>query len=407
MEVLMSRTVAIIGAGISGLLTAIRLKKAGWIVKVIEAKHIGAGSSSRTAAGIRQQFSTPETVLGMRFSVDFYKRFREEIGGELKPIIQNGYLFLLDSNVDAAMARVEMQRISGLMDVRYLTPQEAHERFPFVDPKEIQGATWCPSDGFLRPGVIYGEAASAARRLGIELYQNAPVRKVKIKDGKIGELLAGEEIIGADLFIDCTNAWSPRLSALMGAKQLPISPLKRYLWFLERGGGLAPEVLGEMPMVITPSGAYCRPESRESLMMGWAHTTDSDPSFDHDDQDTIESDYSHTGFDSHAYETWEAIASVLPPIAEFAGLAATTCGYYGTTPDHNPFLGYDPVRSNLIHLVGFSGHGAMFGPFTAFVGEQLAEAGRDIESVEIFGQKAQLHAFALEREFKHAEAMVI
>ena len=61
----------IIGAGITGLLTAIRLRKAGWKVSVAEAHHIGAGSSSRTAAGIRQQFSTEETVIGMRYSVGF------------------------------------------------------------------------------------------------------------------------------------------------------------------------------------------------------------------------------------------------------------------------------------------------------------------------------------------------
>ena len=92
------------------MLTAIRLQRAGWKVTVIEARHIGAGSSSRTAAGIRQQFSTPETVLGMRFSVEFYKLFREEVGGEIIPIVQNGYLFLLDEKIEEAKSRVAMQK---------------------------------------------------------------------------------------------------------------------------------------------------------------------------------------------------------------------------------------------------------------------------------------------------------
>ena len=67
----MAQRVVIIGAGITGALCAWRFQAAGWQVTVLEAQHIGAGSSSRTAAGIRQQFSTPETVLGMRYAVDF------------------------------------------------------------------------------------------------------------------------------------------------------------------------------------------------------------------------------------------------------------------------------------------------------------------------------------------------
>ena len=60
------RRAVVIGGGITGTLTGCALLRAGWEVTLIEALHIGAGSSSRTAAGIRQQFSTRESVLGMR-----------------------------------------------------------------------------------------------------------------------------------------------------------------------------------------------------------------------------------------------------------------------------------------------------------------------------------------------------
>src|SRR4051812_9548430 len=104
----MAKQAVVIGAGITGSLVALRLARAGIDVTVVEARHVGAGSSSRTAAGIRQQFSTPETVLGMRFSVDFYRRFAEEVGSESTAIVQNGYLFLhaLAEDWDAARAVV-------------------------------------------------------------------------------------------------------------------------------------------------------------------------------------------------------------------------------------------------------------------------------------------------------------
>ena len=403
----MSRHAVIIGAGITGLLTAIELINRGWKVTVAEAKHIGSGSSSRTAAGIRQQFSTPETVLGMRYSVNFYKNFMETVGGHTDPIVQNGYLFLLNQNIDDAISRVEMQRTAGLEDVHFLKPDDVKHLFPYVDSESIQGATWCSSDGFLRPGVIYGEAANAAQRLGVNIIQNAPINKVRIKNDLIHEVRAGSTWLSADLFIDCTNAWSPRLAALLGAQVLPIEPLKRYLWFVDRGEGFDEDTFAKVPMIITPKGAYCRPENRGSLLMGWAHTADSEPSFDHDDQDMIETPYSHTGFDSLAFEAWEAIAESIPPFGEFDGIAATTSGYYGTTPDHNPFLGYDPNRKNLLHLVGFSGHGAMFGPFTALAAGCLAEAGTDLEHISVLGEAVSMAAFALNREYHATEHMVI
>ncbi len=404
----MERAAVVIGAGIIGTLTGFRLARAGWRVTVLEGRHVGAGSSSRTAAGIRQQFSTPETVVGMRFSVDFYRRFPELVGGRVAPIVQNGYLFLLQGETAPSAARVAMQREAGLSEAELLDPDETARRFPFVDAATITGATWCPTDGFLRPEIVYNEAADALRALGGRIVQNAPVEGARVQGDRLTEVLAGGAWRGADLFVDATNAWSDRVSRALGGTILPIAPLKRYLWFLQRAGDLGPEALLSMPLVITPGGAYCRPESGESLLCGFAHDARPEPEFSYEDQDRIDPEFSHkSGPESRAYETWLALAESMPPIGAFGGVTATTSGFYGVTPDHNPFLGFDPLRPNLLHLVGFSGHGAMFGPFAAEVGLRLAEAGRDLPEVEVLGRKASLAPFALGRVFGEREALVI
>ena len=102
-----------------------------------------------------------------------------------------------------------------------------------------------------------------------------------------------------------------------------------------------------------------------------------------------------------------AIAESIPPVGEFAGVTATTSGFYATTPDHNPFLGFDPKLPNLLRLVGFSGHGAMFGPFTALVATRLAEAGRPLDDIDVLGARASLGPFRLDRQFGAHESMVI
>ena len=378
---------------------------------MLEARHIGAGSSSRTAAGIRQQFSTPETVLGMRYSVDLYRRFPELVGGDRPPLVQNGYLFLLEGQDawNAAAQRVQMQREVGLTEVELLGPQETVDRFPWVDGQAISGATWCPTDGFLRPEIVYNDALEATRRDGAAVHQHAEVVAARHQGGRLSAVQARGQWFEADVFVDATNAWSPRLARILDATVLPIAPLKRYLWFLDRGDAMDPATLQAMPLVITPPGAYCRPENAGSLMAGFAHAAAPEPDFDYDDQDRVEPDFFHrAGAEGKAVEAWLALAAWLPPVGEFAGISATTCGYYGTTPDHNPFLGFDPAVPNLLRLVGFSGHGAMFGPFSAAVALALVQAGRDLPEIQVLGRSASLAPFRLERPLSgHGERMVI
>ncbi len=406
----MPRSAVILGAGITGSLLGWRLARAGWRVTILEARHVGAGSSSRTAAGIRQQFSTRETVVGMRYAVDFYRRFPAEVGGETVPIVQNGYLFLhnLAESWELAQRRVANQQAWGLTEVEALDAVELAGRFPWVDRHLLLGGSWCPTDGFLRPETVYNEAIAAALRLGATLVQGAPVTSATHQNGRISAVRTPKGDFSGDVYVEATNAWSPRTAEVLGALVLPIQPLKRYLWFIQRGGSMTAETLAAMPLVISPNGAYARPENSESLLTGWAHDARPELAFSYDDQDRIEDHFFHkSGPDSAAYETWAALAEVIPALGEFAGITATTAGYYGTTPDHNPFLDFDPLVPNLIRLAGFSGHGAMFGPYTALVGAALAEAGAPIPTVDVAGETVSTAAFSIDRPFHHAESMVI
>lgn len=403
------RSAVCIGGGITGILTARELLMAGFRVTVLEARHIGAGSSSRTAAGIRQQFSTPGTVHGMRYSVSFYRAFQKETEEGTCPIIQSGYLFLYDTEERWSHATdvVKMQQSCGLSEVEALGRPELQRRFPWVG-EHVLGGTFCPTDGFLLPHLVYNDGAKRIRALGGEIVQGAPVEGCRVEGDRIVEVITPKGGFGADVFLDCTNAWSQRTAVALGAEILPIDPLKRYLWFLARGGSMSAETLAGMPLVIGPTGVYCRPENQDTLLIGRSHLASPERDFTYEDQDLVEPRFSHRGgIDAEPFAAWLDIASALPQIAEFDGFSATTCGYYGTTPDHNPFLGYDRQRTNLIRLAGFSGHGAMFGPFSALVGRSLAVEGRDLDAIYIDGAQIPLAPFRIGRSFDACETMVI
>lgn len=404
----MAGTAVVIGGGISGVLVARELCLAGLQVTVLEGMHLGAGSSSRTAAGIRQQFSTLSTVRGMRHSVAFYQQFAQEVGARV--LEQRGYLFLLpdDAAVRQAEARVALQRQAGLAEVELLDRARLATAFPAVDTSVVAGATWCPTDGFLHPEVIYQEGARRVRELGGRVVVHAPVQGAEARGDRLLAVHTPQGSFAADVFLDCTNAWTDQLAPVLGAVDLPVAPLKRHLWFVRRAGGMTAEALQRLPMVVSPSGVYGRPEGPDLLLMGWARGGRPEPRFLPEDQDRVDPEHAHDGgVDAVPFEAWARLAEVVPEVGAFDGVVATTSGFYGVTPDHNPFLAYDPQRTNLVRLVGFSGHGAMFGPFTAAVGRALVEAGRDVEAVDLPTGRVSLADFAIGRAFTDVEAMVI
>jgi glycine/D-amino acid oxidase-like deaminating enzyme len=363
----------------------------------------------------------------MLYSVRAYLRFREEFrcAPETSDVlVQNGYLFLHDhpefasdgptaasrrAAWEAAKRNVVMQREVGLTEVEILRPEEVEERFPHVDGGRITGATFCPSDGFLHPDIVYMEGFRRVVEMGGVLRQNERVEGGTFDStGKLVALRTskGEEI-HADVFINATNAWGAKLAPMLGGTELPVVPIKRYLYFLKRGPGLDPSTLLSWPMTITSDRAYCRPENENQLMLGWAHATEGED-ISWDGQDAIEPEFFHkSGLDNYGYAVWMELAESLPALEEFAGLDATTSGYYAVTPDHNPFLGFDPKQPTLLHAVGFSGHGAMLGPFTAATIAAMAIAGETLESIRLEGRDIDLRPLLVGRSLKRGEGMVI
>lgn len=403
----MDRRAVVIGAGITGVLTGRALRAAGWDVVVLEAIAPGAGSSSRTAAGCRQQFSTPSTVRGMRHAVAAYQALGEEIGQPV--LVSQGYLFLLDEvGWAAAPARVAMQREAGLAEVALLDADALREAFPHACGEGVVGATWCPSDGFLHPQLVYQEGARLLREAGGAVWSRAAVTGGAHAAERLVAVDTPKGRVAGDLFVDATNAWTGRTAALLGGAPLPVQPTTRFLWFAARGEAVPAAALARWPMTIAPSGVYARPENPDTLLIGRARGEAVAEGDLERAQDAIPARFSHDGdVEGEAVQAWAAFAEAVPAVGEFDGLAATASGLYAITPDHNPFLGFDPQVPNLLRLVGFSGHGAMFGPFTATVAAALAEAGRDLDRIRLPEGPVDLAAFRIGRSFDEAEAMVI
>ena len=287
--------VVIIGGGATSALMAVRLAERGFRVTVLEKARVGNGSSSRSSAGIRAQFSTEETVVGMQYSEWWYSHFHDLLHSPAnvrqQPVIrQNGYLFLYENphaipvwqprkqhaaaqNWQHAQTAASMQQRLGL-PVEMLTPQNVVERWPFLSPDRLTGATWCPTDGFLIPHMIYIEGFRRAKELGVQVQQDTEVIGALVGADRISALVTNKGTLEADWFVNATNAWAARLSPRIGGMRLAVSPLKRYLYFLKP----SPPVMDatawqQLPMIIygvgSHRGAHSRPE-HDLLLFAWA-----------------------------------------------------------------------------------------------------------------------------------------
>lgn len=409
------KTAVVVGAGIVGVLTSWRLLREGWTVVQLEARHLGAGSSSRSAACARQQFGVEGTVRAMIHSIRWYEAFQERFTAEGPAMRQFGYLYPYwegDTGAfAAARARVANQQLWGLKDVELWDDSvTVLKQFPFLNPAGLVGAHFCASDGLVFPDRVYSVVHEHCRRYPkYRVHMDAPVTGIECHGGRATAVATPKGKFGADVFINCTNAWAVQLEQMLhcdAQRLLPVAPLRRYLWFFPHFRELLMGAHSDFdpmcfPMTVFPSGTYVRPEgpAADQLLMGHAHQVKPLWDLTHEVQDKIAPEAEELSFTA-----WGHLVDAIPMMAD-AGIGATTSGFYGATPDHNPFIGRDLVYQNWFRAVGFSGHGVMMAPFVA---EAVLAAVKGERVVRTVAGDVDLSMFAQDRSFNaHSEHMVI
>lgn len=344
--------VVIIGAGVMGTSIACHLALRGCSDVLIlekEAAEIG-GSTARSAAGVRHQFSSATNVQLSRYSIERLKYFTEEIGGHAE-LHQVGYLFLVNDQAtwEQYQSNALMQREQGVT-VELLTPAEAAHFIPHMQIDDLVGATFGPEDGYCDP---YGIALGYLRRgrdLGVRIMREAAVTGFELVGGSVHTVQTSAGAIGCEVVVNTAGPWAGAVAALAGL-EVPVQPYRRNIYMTTP----FPQIPGPIPLTIdVGSGFYMRKEGA-SILMGASNPAEP-------------SSYNTT-------VDWEWLDTVLDyglarfPVLEEAGLAEQQCwaGLYEITPDANPVLGRHPDLPNYVDASGFSGHGIMHAPATGLL----------------------------------------
>jgi sarcosine oxidase subunit beta len=344
-----STDVVVIGAGIVGTSCAAHLAATGRRVRLLERESAaGAGSTGRSAAGIRIQYSEAVNVHLSAASLHMYRRM------PAAAYRATGYLFLVPhAHWDDTCAAAAMQRSLGC-DVRLLSTAEAEAHVAHATAG-LAGASFCPDDGVLDPHAATAWLLAHARSHGVQVSLGTEVTSIERRaDGwRVGH---ANGCIDAAALVNASGAWAGRLGRLAGL-DVPVRPARRMVF----ATGPVPE---QRPMPLTVdvgSGVWFRPD-QQRLLIG-------------------RSDPDDIGFSEGM--NWAWLEDVVGPAMErfpwFDTLAidrrASWWGYYEVTPDHQPLIGERDEAPGWFDACGFSGHGVQQAPA---VGRVIAElvAGR-------------------------------
>lgn len=334
-------------------------------------------ATSLSSSSIRTQFSNPINVKISQYGSEVIRNFGELMQvDDDKPDLDfhsGGYLFLASTPEQVQVLKENHAvQISCGADVVLWGRDELANAFPHLNVADIELASYGRSgEGwFNNTGLMYG-FKNKARSLGADYVTNEAVAIGRDGDRVTTITLKSGNVVEAGTVINASGSRAA-LTAKMAGLDIPVEPRKRTLFVFDCAHtpeGTAKINEGRLPLMIDPSGVFCRPEGRfflagcppiEDLAVDW---DDFEP----------------------RYEEFEEI--IWPALAErstaFEAIKVVNqwAGHYDfNVLDHNLVVGRHPVVRNFIFANGFSGHGLQQGPAT----------GRGVAELIIYGEYRSL-----------------
>ena len=204
--------IVIIGAGISGLATALPLAKAGRDVIVLDKGEPWSDASGANAGTLSVQVKRREVLRLTRASIQLWERMAEDYGINVGFGRPGGLrVATTDAEVEYLDRAVREQQEEGI-EVDLLQPNALRAMAPWLGPN-VKSASYCEWDSYSSPLHAGHAMVSGVRTLGARVEANTAVTAIRL-DGASKQARYSVETtrgaIRANQVVDAAGAWGGR-----------------------------------------------------------------------------------------------------------------------------------------------------------------------------------------------------
>jgi len=326
--------VVVIGGGIVGCSVAYHLALRGAPdVAVIERRELTAGSTWHAAGGFHAINADTRIAELQRYTIGTYPEVERESGRSVG-LHMSGGVELAGTAERWRWLHSELAWLRTQDTEAYLvTPAEAAEMVPIVDPKGLYGGLFDPNEGHLDPNGATYAYADAARNRGVEIVlRNRVLSLEPTADGWRVETEQGP--VAAEHVVNAGGLWARRIGRMVGADH-PLVPMLHHYLVTED----VPEVAaieGDMPAVTDLEGFTYLQREGNGVLLGVYET--------HPKHWMVEGADWDFGMELFP----EDLERILPeltigferfPVLKDVGIKRWVHGAFTFTPDGNPLVG--------------------------------------------------------------------
>jgi len=354
----MSRSydVIVVGAGITGASTAYHLlrENAGKVL-LIDREIPAAGGTGKSAAIIRQHYSTALAARLTKDSIQQFMRMPDELGAS-GGFVRSGWRMLVPAEMmDAARKNIEIQKSVGVV-TELLDGAEAAADLPWLNPEGVAGIAYEPDGGYADPVQSTEAFVEAFKNAGGEVRTRTPVRALlgdaKLVTGVMTE--AGPVHAGA--VVNAAGPWAGPLANSVGL-ELPLRAVREQetIWEMR-----AERPIPDSPVSDALEAIYLRPLGDRRFVIGRG--------FPKDYVDADPYNFKHSPDEEFVSDILERM-EIRFPTFQGAKRIDAFAALYDVTVDWYPFVGPRTGVGGYFDASGGSGHGFKIGPA---IGKELA-----------------------------------
>ncbi|MBV7519511.1 FAD-dependent oxidoreductase [Ensifer sp. ENS12] len=263
--------VVVIGGGVVGCSVLYHLTKFGWTDAVLlERSELTSGSTWHAAGGMHTINGDPNVAKLQKYTVELYKEIEEYSGQDVGLHMTSGMMLAATKErFDWMKSILAKGRYMGL-EAELLTPKEAHDLMPLLDPDQFVGAVFDPVEGHLDPYGTTHAYAKSAKKNGAEIYLHTKVEDLVQREDGCWRVITNQGEIVAEHVVNAAGLWAREVGRMVGL-ELPVLAMEHMYLITED----MPEVIEfnqtrgkELMHCVDFDGEIYLRQERQGMLMG-------------------------------------------------------------------------------------------------------------------------------------------